>query len=82
MTVEGYKGKYRGCWGRGQTWRGGTGSGALSKRSLPIPLGAKARCSGMGAGLPHLLNQLRLPTVNSTLTVKVSFGIGDVIGLY
>lgn len=82
MTVEGYKGKYRGCWGRGQTRMGGTGSGALPKRLLPVPSGAKARCSGMGAGLPHLPNQLRLPTASSALTVKVSFGMGGVIGLY
>lgn len=61
---------------------GGTGSEALPKRPLRIPSGAKARCSGMGAGLSHLLNQLRLPTANSALTVKVFFGIGDVIGLY
>lgn len=59
---------------------GGTGSVVLPKKPLPIlPRGGgggKARCTWLRAGLPHLLNQLRLHTANSGPAVEVSFVTG------
>lgn len=60
---------------------GGTGSVVLPKKPLPIlppPPGGgdKARCTWLRAGLPHLLNQLRLHTANSGPAVEVSFVTG------